>query len=193
MNAFIAGLDDLRLAFPGVLVLVVHHTGKDQSRGARGSIALQAAVNVTFAMSGVGSKSFKLVNDRQKDADEAADMHLALGVVGLENGTSCVVQRVAEQTAVGKFKAPNPRTHKTDEGFLAALETFGETGATATEWHEKGGHANDTFAASRERLVASGKVRFDGKRYYAIGPDGLPVPEEPQTGSILELANTSRK
>ncbi len=47
MGAFISACDQLRTE-TGAHVLVVHHTGKDKSRGARGSIALRAAADTEF-------------------------------------------------------------------------------------------------------------------------------------------------
>ncbi|MFC4353390.1 AAA family ATPase [Fodinicurvata halophila] len=45
MGKFIAGVDSLRDAFPGATVLVIHHQGKDEEKGARGSTALRGAID----------------------------------------------------------------------------------------------------------------------------------------------------
>jgi hypothetical protein len=50
MNNFVSGCDELRNEFPGATILVVHHSGKDQKKGARGSLALQGATDAVFAL-----------------------------------------------------------------------------------------------------------------------------------------------
>src|SRR5690606_25718324 len=59
MGAFVAQAERLRVAFPGSAVLLVHHTGKDEGRGARGHSSLAAAVggqlDVTAAKDGTRS------------------------------------------------------------------------------------------------------------------------------------------
>ncbi|GAA0581424.1 helicase RepA family protein [Halomonas salifodinae] len=47
MNTFVQHLDRIRQRWRAT-VLVVHHTGKDQSRGARGSVALTGAIDSAF-------------------------------------------------------------------------------------------------------------------------------------------------
>ncbi|WP_257296737.1 helicase RepA family protein [Endozoicomonas sp. YOMI1] len=49
MNLFVAGCDKIR-AETGVTVIVVHHTGKNKDRDARGSSALRAACDFEFCI-----------------------------------------------------------------------------------------------------------------------------------------------
>ncbi|TSJ91855.1 AAA family ATPase [Gilliamella apicola] len=50
MGAFISGCDKLK-GDTGASILIVHHTGKDESRGARGSSALTASLDCEFFIS----------------------------------------------------------------------------------------------------------------------------------------------
>lgn len=50
MGAFIAGYDKLK-GDTNTSILIVHHTGKDESRGARGSSALTASLDCEFYIS----------------------------------------------------------------------------------------------------------------------------------------------
>jgi hypothetical protein len=80
----------------GTLVLFVHHTGKDQSRGLRGHSSLLAAVDAAIEVAADAvSKSFRVV--KSKDSEDGKIKHFKLEQVHLahdEDGdaiTSCVV------------------------------------------------------------------------------------------------------
>jgi RecA-family ATPase len=88
MNAFVHGCDKLRQWFPGASVLVVHHTGKNAERGARGSIALTAAADVEFQVEPSAVGGIKLRNTKQKDSAHLPDLRLQLAEVG----ESCAVR-----------------------------------------------------------------------------------------------------
>jgi hypothetical protein len=78
MNAYVAAVDRLRDA-TGAAVLALHHTGKDDARGMRGSSALTGAVDTSIYVKRSGS-SVTLVNKaphgKQKDAEEFEDIAL---------------------------------------------------------------------------------------------------------------------
>lgn len=66
-------LEDLARYFE-CFVLVIHHTGKDEKKGARGSSALLANVDASFSTSKkVGGSALKII--KQKDADVPDDPH----------------------------------------------------------------------------------------------------------------------
>ncbi|PHM64030.1 DNA primase [Xenorhabdus stockiae] len=71
MGAFVRGCDELK-AKTGASILVVHHSGKDESKGARGSSALRAALDVEYKISREGKKGGSLVISctKMKDAEE---------------------------------------------------------------------------------------------------------------------------
>jgi hypothetical protein len=97
MGAFIANADQIRRA-TGATVLIVHHTGKDTSRGERGSSALRAAADTMIALDAEGTL-ISVTCDKQKDAPPFAQIGLERVKVGascvLTAGTVITSQRVA--------------------------------------------------------------------------------------------------
>jgi hypothetical protein len=198
MNKFVNGCYELRDEFPGATVLVVHHPGKDPSRGARGSLALKGAADTEFALTRSGDTR-KLTNEKQKDAEEAQPITLELTRVILPNGkTSCVIQsstgRPIDAGAIRSEPRNDPRVVKTDAGCLEALAAFGPEGASLVDWERAAGRANDTFYSSRNRLVEAGKVIHDKEnaRYIVAGAIAGPGPGLVQDGSnSLEVQKVS--
>lgn len=76
MGAFIQGCDAIRYHTRSTM-LIVHHSGKDQDRGARGSSAFQAALDAEFNVRREGRhKAITLSCTKMKDAEMAAyDLH----------------------------------------------------------------------------------------------------------------------
>src|SRR5690606_10613297 len=85
MGEVIKHLDQLRRA-SGATVLVVHHSGKDASAGARGCSALRAAVDTELEVTAVATQ-LTVKGTRQKPAAAAARRRRAR--VGV--GESCVI------------------------------------------------------------------------------------------------------
>lgn len=80
----------------GACVLILHHTGKDVSRGARGSSALQGAVDTEIAVDG---RSMLPTKQRDIETGAAIGFKLTPVLVGLDSDdediTSCVVDAAA--------------------------------------------------------------------------------------------------
>ncbi|MEZ9073154.1 AAA family ATPase [Vibrio splendidus] len=85
MGRFIQAWDRLRYKYPQITVVFVHHTGKDQSKGARGHSSFKAALDseITVLKGGVKS-SYELRNTKQKDAEEAANVLVKMSTVELD-------------------------------------------------------------------------------------------------------------
>lgn len=71
MSKYIKACDLLKRE-TGAAILLIHHTGKDQSRGARGSTALQAAVDAEFLVNRFDDLSLILTCSKMKDTVEPA-------------------------------------------------------------------------------------------------------------------------
>lgn len=70
MGAFIEGCDVIKQK-TGATVLVVHHSGKDEGKGARGSSAFRAALDTEFNVKREGDgKALILTCTKMKDAEE---------------------------------------------------------------------------------------------------------------------------
>ena len=84
----------------GALVLLVHHSGKDATRGARGWSGLRAAVNTEFMVHHDDASPIrKVVVTKQRDAEDGVELPFKLQSVPLDFGddsTSCVVDPLDE-------------------------------------------------------------------------------------------------
>ncbi len=95
MGALVAAIDAIRDA-AGAAVLLVHHTGKDATRGARGHSLLRAAVDTEIEVSATGEDRAATVT-KQRDLAAGRPIGFRLRVMELghdlagEMVTSCVV------------------------------------------------------------------------------------------------------
>lgn len=96
VGKFVANIDAIRRA-TGAHVLVVHHSGKDTAKGARGHSSLRAAVDTEIEIA-----TGTIRNPKQRDHDLAEDMAFALEGVALgEDAKGRVVK-----SAVVRIRAP---------------------------------------------------------------------------------------
>jgi hypothetical protein len=134
MSTIVAHLDEIRQQ-TGATVLLVHHTGKDETRGARGSSSLPAAVDTILSMS-CNNDRIELRVDKQRDLPKVGTVHLALRQVEVgydEDGEairSCVIDQVVsdeapssslspdEQVLVDVLKKLNAEAAEHDEGWI---------------------------------------------------------------------------
>jgi RecA/RadA recombinase len=92
MNLFVQHLDFLRQK-TGATVLPLHHTGKEVTRGARGSTALHAAADTMLELQSSG-KRVLLACKKQKDGEEFKPMRFQM----VESGESVVLSLLAGQS-----------------------------------------------------------------------------------------------
>ncbi len=99
MGALMASAEWLKSAFTGAGILLVHHTGKDLGRGARGHSSFSANVGAELNVKSDEATGVRTVTvQKQRDGSTNACFNFNLPVVGLgedEDGdeiTSCVVQ-----------------------------------------------------------------------------------------------------
>jgi hypothetical protein len=90
LGLVIAACDRVKEEF-GCTVMPVHHTGKDEERGMRGSMALPGAVDASILVKAAGEKAIRLVNDNQKDGPGAEDLLMRLEEVSIGLGRSSLV------------------------------------------------------------------------------------------------------
>lgn len=176
MNAFVQGCDALRAAFPGATVLVVHHTGKDKAKGARGSIVLLGAVDTAIFMQRLDTQGrSRLVVEKQKDSEPVAPLYLSRRVVKLPAGaSSCVLVPLSKGERPTGATRTDPRTAATDAAVFEAVLACGAEGITPSAWEEAVAArvtSRTTVLASRKRLLAQGKVREENGRWYAVEPE----------------------
>lgn len=107
MRRFVGAIGLLIAKFPNLHVMIVHHSGKDQDRGMRGSSALQGAADTVIQCSKHGEEHIALV-EKQKDGQDNISLPFALEQVDLgedddgEPITTCVV--VHDQMGEGNVR-----------------------------------------------------------------------------------------
>ena len=95
-------------AATGAMILLIHHSGKDASRGARGWSGIRAAVDAEFEVSYNASSPIRtLTVTKQRDGTDGTVMPFRLLAVplGFDDATSCVIEYL-DETMLGT-KAQN--------------------------------------------------------------------------------------
>ncbi|RJG45864.1 helicase RepA family protein [Mesorhizobium sp. DCY119] len=164
MNAFVKGCDALRFAFPGCAVLVVHHSGKDLSKGGRGSTALKGALDTEVKVDSAPKMPTGTIScTAQKDAEEFDPMTFRLKAVGKSAALEWKV-------AIGWDDIPDqpmkPRAMaKSDSAVLAALDKHPD-GLSYGDLHKVTRLAPRTFADAIKRLKTNGKIDASADGVY---------------------------
>lgn len=101
MTALIRNVDAVREA-TGAHIMLVHHTGKDTARGARGHSSLRAATDTEIEVSNEnGARAAMVTKQRDHRGGETFAFALKSVVLGTDTDgddvTSCVVESVAEE------------------------------------------------------------------------------------------------
>lgn len=192
MGAVIDNLDSIRIG-GRCHASFIHHSGKDEAKGARGHSSLLGAIDTELEV-----KRDRIVNDKQRDMLKQAAMGFRLEVVPLGEDaegdavTSCVVLP-ARLGADEEFSDAAIRP-KTREAWEAAVLLEGETADTTIDpfadkgpwlsvddWIATGGPAGDgwtssrnqTFKRARKELRDAGRIELqeDGQRFRLIHGD----------------------
>lgn len=106
MGSFIANLDKIREK-TGAAILVVHHMGKEETRGARGHSSLRGAADTMIEASGLsGTRSFRVEKQKDGESGTAYSYELEGEDLGADDDgepiTSCVVMPSSEPAAASK-------------------------------------------------------------------------------------------
>lgn len=111
MGVMVKHLDAIRNA-TGAHVLVVHHSGKDKARGARGHSLLRAATDTEIE---IADRTISVTKQRDLDGEWSAPFSLTVATIGIDAKgrpvTSCTVdlvpksERAAEQIAAKRADA----------------------------------------------------------------------------------------
>lgn len=143
MGVIVDALDTIR-AGTGAAVNVVHHTGKDTSRGGRGSNALEGAATTEMEVSGTRSTTvitFRKVKDDEEPAPIVLERVAVAGSLVLVPGT----QSVMTSGALDTYNA------------LRRIEVPG--GVAPGAWMDASELARSTFYEHRAQLLRAHKVR----------------------------------
>jgi hypothetical protein len=160
MGLFIDGVETVKRE-TGAAVLVIHHTGKDEKRGARGSSALIGAADTIISCSG-DIHSLKIKCEKMKDAEPFKEFALTAQLVELENGRSSCVLVPFDEMVSGIESTSKKRNIKT---MIEVLERFGPEGASHGKWKEswvESGMSDSTFARSLRDVIEGRLVDKEG-------------------------------
>jgi putative DNA primase/helicase len=139
MGRVIDGAKALQAALGG-LVLLVHHSGKDTTRGMRGHSSLHAALDAAIEVTrNDAGRSWKLAKAKDATDDEAQPFRLVVETLGTDDFgdevTSCVVEpdECAAQVQAVKLPAGGNQRLVLDalKPLLKASREFGKGGAPA--------------------------------------------------------------
>ena len=172
MGEFIQACDDLMHEFSAT-VLIVHHTGKDSSAGARGHSSLFGALDTCMTLKKSGQHDILLHCEKQKDAPEFDDMQFCF--VTLVGDDDTPVLHKVETTS-------RPKKLKLGINEQLAIDTFVEATKGRPiqcrlhldEWrpHFEKRHTgdtskqkNDAFSRARRTLVSRGLMDADNDFY----------------------------
>lgn len=120
MSRLIAGLDLLRER-TGVHIMLVHHSGKDASKGARGASALRAACDTEIELSYDEETRVRTARaTKQRDMETGAEINFILQIVALgedadgDQVTTCIIREATreEMEAVHNDARPQGQNQK---------------------------------------------------------------------------------
>ena len=196
MGALVKNTDVIRAA-TGVHVCLIHHSGKDQARGARGHSSLRAATDTEIEISrppGGDISMARVTKQREFEGDQEYAFGLTVVELGItrrnKQKTSCIVYGVdvaeAKKTLTKKKTAPKGGTNMIllikglknavrEEGFFK--QNVDAKGVTMETWKKHSnvligdsGHQSVIFKAALRGLRAQSQQQFaeDGNFYWVI-------------------------
>jgi AAA domain/Bifunctional DNA primase/polymerase, N-terminal len=163
MTRLIANLDKLRGAFPDCTNLVVHHAGKDSSKGDRGSSALRGAADTMMCLKKTGN-GLVLTCEKQKDAEPFESIRLRLVPHELANGESSCTVELDKGFREGTLNTDLPRTPASHEKVIAALTNAGNPQRFGELWKSTG-MSKETLSKALKALQGARKVLKIDERY----------------------------
>lgn len=178
MGRYIASMKRLRDT-TGATVVVVHHSGKDVSKGMRGSTALLGAMDTTIEVERASDgHSIKVAVQKQKDAEREGPMRFNLEKVVVAD--SLVLRPTVMADAVGDFDG------KTNPLVDVARQMAEERGGTVALKDliaaicERDGESDATVRRKIREIIPNGRER-------AVVADGRFVWLEPINSSNAKL------
>lgn len=175
----------------GALVLLVHHTGKDQSKGARGHSSLRAAADAELEVSRDGARRAMRVT-KLKDGVDGTDYEFQLEVVAVGTDsdgdpvTSCVVQW--DGSDASGVLSPGHRAGRVRQALIDTVRAFGGEGADREDLDAAVRDATgkrDGWRARRELAGAlnAGALVMIGGRFH-LPPQGPEADKGVRVGSL---------
>lgn len=164
----------------GGLVLLVHHTGKDASKGLRGHSSLHAALDAAIEVSKAdGQGRWSIAKSKDGRDDKAGSFRLDEVVLGSDHDgeviTSCVIKPDADYVPPIKPLSPSAQQMVDAYQAVARRQSIGEGGRTSgirtDDWRhafyevstaEKPDTKRKTFGRARQELRQRGDLTIAG-------------------------------
>jgi phage/plasmid primase-like uncharacterized protein/KaiC/GvpD/RAD55 family RecA-like ATPase len=148
MSKLIAGLDAIRER-TGVHIMLVHHSGKDASKGARGASALRAACDTEIELSFDEETRVRTARaTKQRDMETGAEINFILQIVELgedadgDQVTTCIIREATreEMEEVHNDARPQGQNQKLFKNCFMQLrgERIGEPNPSGAGWPDAG-------------------------------------------------------
>lgn len=148
----------------GATVLVIHHSGKDVTKGARGSSALRAAADAEFEVVREGEQRRSLECTKMKDADEGGVYPFTLSkvVLGVDAAGEEISSCVVVHGEGGGRHTPRKATTPLGKNELVVLET-----ARRLMEIDPAGVFHDTLVAEAAAQMERSSGGVDRRKQYA--------------------------
>lgn len=189
---FVRNCDLIREA-TGAHVMVIHHTGKDEDRGARGSSALRAAVDNEIQV----TSEWEILSRKQRDQEPPEPLHFKLRsvVLGVDEDGEPVTSAVVDMAEPPK-PTRKPLKGKNEVAMQALYDALRDHGTTKSgdvwpvnrkvvevnHWREACGvhgltsgvsdsAARQAFKRAKDKLIDLDEVREFGDHVWTVQDD----------------------
>ena len=172
MGEFIQACDDIMHEFEAT-VLIVHHTGKDSSAGARGHSSLFGALDTCMTLKKISQHDILLHCEKQKDAPEFDDIQFCFVTLAGDDNTPAL-QRVQTSNRPKKLKLGINEQLAIDTYMEATEGRPIQCRLHLDEWRpyfekrhtgDTPKQKNDAFSRARRTLVSRGLMDADNDFY----------------------------
>ncbi len=199
---FIRNADALRRHWKATVV-IVHHSGKNGERGARGSSALKGAADAEYEVSrNDDDKLIRLTPRKMKDAEEPPSLAFELVSVPVRDDVGSLVGGVALRLA--QYAEPAPVTKQLGKQQKAALDALQQMHAEIAErlarqrredhpvnilvddWKakcEENGIPRQRFHDAKNTLTERQQIRLEGPHVFLVRPVLRPIEGTDRTDS----------
>lgn len=174
MSAFIAAADDLKEAFPGSVVLLVHHSGHAEKQRARGSMALKGALDFEYRLDAKGDKLL-LTNTKMKDAPPPAPQVLELRQIALACGTTSAVL-VPGESQPAKGSGMSGQQQQALDALVEAARLHGVRSDSGSYWVPTAAWRTAFYETQGDKATSTKSTAFDRAR-KTLGDKGIVVAE----------------
>jgi hypothetical protein len=171
MNAYVRNTAALGRAAHGAAVCNIHHTGKDSTRGARGSIALEGACDTMLEVTGRAEEgAIKVRCHKQKNSSPLPSCCLVPTPVSLPDCEDGSLVLLPEHWLTSRLRGLTESQQKLYAALAQSLGTFtySEGLALYQATGKPSAAGKSTYSDRLQSLVQASVVRKDGQGRYEV-------------------------